>query len=429
VLAYARYDGFLGGALVLLEQSRAEHRQLRAALLPLFSTSATRRAHTTLLACTERLVSQLTAKAEAGGSAAPVPLYRLVQRFVLDVTTCCFLGQGWLRSSRDHAEADARRLIALLEEWLDSPPSAAPSAAAAAAAAAEAPPPDKLHRMYTTILDRLCDQQADAEGARSELTAAHAAVAAEEGSALARAPAAAAAETATAAPVAPVEPLPTVLGALTRAGVASDRPSVRAQTAGLLFAGLNSAKELSALLSLLAANPAIQRTARAEVDSVLRGCPPAFDDLTGEAPRLEYCARVVNEALRLAPGIEHLRLTTTRTMRVAAAGVDGSTLLLPRGTRLVISLSALHRHPRHWPVQQHQTSGEEDTPQPELFSPEAQASRPPGCFLPFSAGAKGCPASLFSLHEMRMLLAVVLQRFELTEAAGGGGGVCLVPRL
>ena len=35
----------------------------------------------------------------------------------------------------------------------------------------------------------------------------------------------------------------------------------RAQTTGLLFAGLNSAKELSAILSLLAANPDLQAEA------------------------------------------------------------------------------------------------------------------------------------------------------------------------
>ena len=64
-------------------------------------------------------------------------------------------------------------------------------------------------------------------------------------------------------------------------------------------------------------------------------------------------------------------------------------------------------------------------PRPELFTAAAQSARASGCFLPFSAGAKGCPASAFALHEMRMLLVMVLQRFELREAPGGRGVCCL----
>jgi cytochrome P450 len=47
--------------------------------------------------------------------------------------------------------------------------------------------------------------------------------------------------------------------------------------------------------------------------------------------------------------------------------------------------------------------------------------------LPFSTGAKGCPASGFALHEMRVLLVMLLQRFELAGAPGGG--VLCTPRV
>ena len=151
---------------------------------------------------------------------------------------------------------------------------------------------------------------------------------------------------------------------------------------------------------------------------MLFGENPAYGDLSsstiGEGaaaikapPRLELCARIVNEALRLSPGIEHLRLVTTRTVYAET----GETL--PSGTRLVVSPSLLHRHPHHWEPPC-------DVPQPAHFASGAQAARVSGCFLPFSAGAKGCPAAGFALHEMRMLLVMVLQRFELSDAGGGG---------
>ena len=92
---------------------------------------------------------------------------------------------------------------------------------------------------------------------------------------------------------------------------------------------------------------------------------------------------------------------------------DGSQWL-PAGTCLVISPSSLHHDPRHW-------RPPSDAPQPERFAKGSQAARAAGSFLPFSAGAKGCPAATFALHEMRMLLVMVLQRFELSAAPNGAG--------
>jgi cytochrome P450 len=233
---------------------------------------------------------------------------------------------------------------------------------------------------------------------------------------------------------------------------------VRDQTAGLLFAGLNSASEVRSLIQLLAAHPELQSTARAEVDTALAGRSPTYSDLQPEAAgavpsTIDFCQRLVYESLRLAPGIEHLRLVTTRLTRVGAgcasgkggggsggsgggegddASSDGSGssrsgssvarrgVLLPAGTRLVVSPTSMHMHPRHWPQPC-------DAPRPEFFTRAAQKSRTPGSFLPFSTGAKGCPASGFALHEMRVLLVMLLQRFELAGAPGGG--VLCTPRV
>ena len=80
ISAYERYSAFLGGSLVLLAQATNEHRAMRSALLPLFSLSATRRAHGTLLECTQRLLEALEAGSKPGRAA---PLYRLLQVSVM----------------------------------------------------------------------------------------------------------------------------------------------------------------------------------------------------------------------------------------------------------------------------------------------------------------------------------------------------------
>ena len=399
ITAYDRYAGFLGSSLVLLPQATPTHRAIRTSLLPLFSVGATRRAHTTLLECTRRCLDSIEAKS-AGRPDRAVPLHRLLQHFVLDVTTRCFL-------AKPISDADGRRLIVLFEEWLENPPEPPRRDWRCTArrwwAGGDSPPSsDRLQRAYDAILDRLCSAQAEAEAAR-------AAEGGDDSSLLDSA---------------------SVLEAL---GCGASMSEVRAQSAGLLFAGLNSAKELHSMLSMLAKHEGLQADARAEVDNVLRGQLPSYADLSAQggggsaagarvAPQLELCARLVNEALRLAPGIEHLRLLTRRTTRVTVGGTQGDVAVvseLPRGTRVVVSPALLHKHPAHWPQPC-------DKPRPELFTPAAQAARSPGCFLPFSAGAKGCPAAGFALHEMRMLLVLTLQRFELREAPAGG--VCVALR-
>lgn len=422
--AYLRYRSFLGGSLVLLPQSGSAHAGLRSALLPLFSGAAARRAHPEVLGCVDRFLEQLQAACEMGkdGTSKPLPLYRLLQRFTVDVTSAAFLAQHV-------SDKDARRLAALFEEWLDAPPppmqdpppdfargcsrlwrlavharyspvAALRRAMGGAPRDASPPSPDRLLASYRAMLSRLVDRQDEAEELREAAD----------------------------------DPPPTacVLGALTRHAAASDDPvrdiSVRAaarevaryeasaQTAGLLFAGLNSAKELAALLTLAATHPALHDDARNEVDALLAGAAPEYADVAGSSPRLKLVAQIVSESLRLSPGIEHLRLDTTRELdldgAMGEAGAGGG-YVIPRGTRLVISPAMMHRHPLHWPQPC-------DKPRPELFTEAARTARADGCFLPFSAGPKGCPAGGFALLEMRMLLCRTLQRFSLTSTPGGG---------
>ena len=472
VQQYVRYGGFLPGALVLLPQGSVEHRVLRSALLPLFTPMATRRNHATLLACTERLVARLAEFAAKRGERAAVPLYRFVQEYTLDVTCRAFLG-GTM------ADADARRLIALFEEWLESPPPQKMAGAGAWGARGARhvrkavgrllgrPTDEEDHQrllgVYEGILTRVC--------ARMAVTEADLAAGQQDGAPAASgagtdAPAASCAGTDAPSTRRPPSPR-TVLGALRPLGAVCGL-EMRQQAAGLLFAGLNSSKELHSMLALMAHHPQLQEEAHAELEAVLgvgdEGRAPTYEELsdaaassrhgrTGQSVRgaegdasaadplppaaasLEYCSRLVFEALRLSPGIEHLRLHTTRTVTVDSGDTEqlatgsgdgtgrngragGRRIVLPEATRLVISPASLHHHPSHWPQPC-------DTPRPELFTPAAQAARSPGCFLPFSAGPKGCPAAGFALHEARMLLAMVLQRFQLSAADGGRVRVAL----
>ena len=166
ITMYTRYSGFLGGALVLQPQATKPHRMLRAALLPLFSATATRASHAALLACTEKLCSRLAAHVARKGSDEPAPLYRLLQEYVLDITGCAFLAQ-------ELSDADCRRLIAIFEEWLHVAPPPSPATSSQRVKervrrwwARSAPEEDdRLRRTFAAMLSRMCEKQAAATSA------------------------------------------------------------------------------------------------------------------------------------------------------------------------------------------------------------------------------------------------------------------------
>ena len=371
--AYARYVAFLGGSLVLLPEDGGRHAAVRAALLPLFTAARATAGFDALLACAQRLVAKLGGDASRVADGG-VALYRPLQRFALEASGAAFL-------AHDFSGADGLRLIALLEEFLDEPPAADPAARAANGEAA-------VFGRWEKILDDVVASQERA--VRDGGT-------------------------------------PCVLSALASSGAVDDdiaalHGETRRQSAGLIFAALNSAKELKAAVRLLADEPELQAAARAEVDGALRGAPPTAESLK----RLPACAAFVSEALRLDPGIEHAKFVARRDMWLklpagSAAPHRALLMWLPlpqsrsayigRGTTLVVSPHVMHRHPLHW-------EAPADEADPRRFAAEATAARPPGAYIPFSAGRKRCIAMGHALQQLQLVVVLLLQHFELRPLRG-----------
>ena len=372
--AYARYGAFLGGSLVLLPEDGGRHASVRAALLPLFTAARATAGFDALLACAQRLVAKLGGDASRAADGA-VALYRPLQRFALEASGAAFL-------AHDFSGADGLRLIALLEEFLDEPPAADAAERAANGEAA-------VFGRWAKILDDVVASQTRA--------------AAGDGG------------------------TPCVLSALASSGIADDGivslpAETRRQSAGLIFAALNSAKELKAAVRLLADEPELQAAARAEVDGALRGAAPTAESLK----RLPTCAAFVSEALRLDPGIEHAKFVARRDMWLklpagSAAPHRALLMWLPlpqsrsayigRGTTLVVSPHVMHRHPLHW-------EAPADEADPKRFAAEATAARPPGAYIPFSAGRKRCIAMGHALQQLQLVVVLLLQHFELRPLRG-----------
>ncbi|KAL8227066.1 hypothetical protein R6Q57_016898 [Mikania cordata] len=132
--------------------------------------------------------------------------------------------------------------------------------------------------------------------------------------------------------------------------------------------------------------------ARAETDKQVIGRERLVKE--SDMKNLVYLEAIIKETLRLHP--------------VVPLSVPHERLQHPKGTRLMVNLSTIHRDPNTW-SNPHRF-------QPERFLTSHQDLDVKGQhfdLLPFGAGRRMCPGDTFALHEMRLTLASLIQQFQL----------------
>ena len=150
---------------------------------------------------------------------------------------------------------------------------------------------------------------------------------------------------------------------------------------------------------LLAQHPASRSLLEAELDRVLGGRPPVFDDLE----RLVYTRMVIEETMRLYPPAWGF------SRRALAADRIGEYDLEPGWLVFVIPW-IMHRHPKY--------RDEPERFDPERFDPARGAARPKFIYLPFGAGPRQCIGNHFAMAEAQIILATLVQRFRLHVVPG-----------
>ncbi len=182
-----------------------------------------------------------------------------------------------------------------------------------------------------------------------------------------------------------------LLGMLLAAGL--DDELVRDQLLTMLIAGHDTSTALlSWALYLLGIHQETMVEVTAEVDRVFSGAPPAVAGIQ----ELALMDRVLKEALRLYPPI-HLG------SRVAAVDLEYEDYLIPAGRRVIYSIYLTQRHPDLWP-------------EPHQFNPDRHLPGrrpPPYAWLAFGGGPRNCIGAAFGLFEAKMVLARILQQFDL----------------
>ncbi|WP_024506817.1 cytochrome P450 [Bradyrhizobium sp. ARR65] len=148
---------------------------------------------------------------------------------------------------------------------------------------------------------------------------------------------------------------------------------------------------------LLSQSPCWYARVREEADAELSGDPDALLE------RLVVTKAVVEEALRLYPPIAALSRAPEQ------ADAIGGLPVKPRSV-VVIAPYILHRHRRLW--------NRPDAFDPTRFLAPAKAKIPRFAYLPFGAGPRTCIGSSFALQEAILVLAKLVQAFDMQLPSG-----------
>jgi cytochrome P450 len=169
------------------------------------------------------------------------------------------------------------------------------------------------------------------------------------------------------------------------------------QTTTLLIAGHETTSNaLTWTLFLLSQQPEVMSDLVDELHSTLRGDAPSFEQLN-QLPLLE---RVIKESMRLLP-------PASLASRVSTAPFILGAYEMPKGAFVTWSPYITHRMPALY----HEAN---------RFLPQRWETIDPSPYeyIPFGAGPRMCIGATFAMMEIKLVLATLLQRFQLLAVPG-----------
>ena len=182
-------------------------------------------------------------------------------------------------------------------------------------------------------------------------------------------------------------------------GRMSDK-QLRDEAMTLIFAGHETtAHALVWTWYLLAKSPDKVQKMREELDSVVGDRRVEVDDLA----KLPYLEMVVKESLRLCPSVWAYARQAQRDLIIEGYEIK-------KGQTVTLGHIAMGRNPKYY-----------DKPmefRPERWTREFERELPRGAYTPFAGGPRVCLGKQFAMMEMRMILATLVRRLEITIPDG-----------
>ena len=149
----------------------------------------------------------------------------------------------------------------------------------------------------------------------------------------------------------------------------------------------------------MASNPTIQERARTEVAQVLQDEEPTMQSLSA----LSYLAQTLEEAMRLYPAAPVLM--TRRAVKPVSLGP----WQFPQRTLFILPIQLMQRDSNWFTDPQDYW--------PDRFT-EDPISAPRGAYAPFGLGPRVCLGRHLATAEMKVIAALILQRWRLSVPAG-----------
>ncbi|MEN9855815.1 MAG: hypothetical protein RLZZ157_941 [Pseudomonadota bacterium] len=159
-----------------------------------------------------------------------------------------------------------------------------------------------------------------------------------------------------------------------------------------------TASALTWALYIAAVRPEIAAQVRAEVAQICGTGEIGFE----QVKKLVFTRACIKETLRLYPPITFIPRVAARDCVIGAKAIK-------RGTMVMISPWAIHRHHSLWP--------DPDAFDPTRFLPPREGHIVQGSYIPFGQGPRVCVGAAFALTEATLILARLLQVFDLDVQA------------
>jgi cytochrome P450 len=183
---------------------------------------------------------------------------------------------------------------------------------------------------------------------------------------------------------------------------------------------------LSNIWFFMCQGPEYMKRLQAEIDETFPDFEEPLNSL--KLSQMPLLNAIINESMRLQPA------TPSGTQRAILPGTRGKAIgprILPEDTQVLIPTYTLHRDPRYfsplsdsfWPERwlplssrQYPTSLFGPSPSPTQI--EADFILDTTAYIPFSFGPTACVGKNLALQEMRIIVALVAQKFEMRFAEG-----------
>ncbi|MFL5659795.1 MAG: cytochrome P450 [Ktedonobacteraceae bacterium] len=195
----------------------------------------------------------------------------------------------------------------------------------------------------------------------------------------------------------------TLTGVDKETGEKLDDTNIRYQMLTFLVAGHETTSGLLTFaLYFLLRHPSVLAKAYDEVDRVL-GTDPTTPPTFAQIHQLRYVTQILKETLRLWPTAPGFNLHP-----YADEAVIGGKYTIHADQQVIVLTPMLHRDTSVWGKDAEEFN-------PDRFTPEAEQALPPNAYKPFGNGQRACIGRQFAMQEATLVLAMILQRFQLID--------------